>query len=67
LKTALSEFKFPTLLIKGSQGAVIPESRAKWLKEKMPNLIVKDIWPAYYLQEGNPEGNSILQWSSKIT
>ncbi len=70
LETALSEFKFPTLLIKGSPGAVIPESRAKWLKEKIPHLVVKDIGPGiHYLQEDNPEGigNSILDWISKIT
>jgi haloalkane dehalogenase len=68
LETALSEFKFPTLLIKGSPG--IPESRAKWLQEKIPHLVVKDIGPGiHYLQEDNPEGigNSILEWSSKIT
>ena len=70
LETALSEFKFPKLLIKGNPGAVIPESRAKWLKERMPDLIIKDIGPGiHYLQEDNPEGigNSILKWISKIT
>jgi len=70
LETVLSEFKFPTLLIKGSPGAVIPESRAKWLQEKIPHLVVKDIGPGiHYLQEDNPEGigNSILEWISKIT
>jgi haloalkane dehalogenase len=70
LETALSEFKFPKLLIKGNPGAVIPESRAKWLKERMPDLIIKDIGPGiHYLQEDNPEGigNSIIKWISKIT
>src|SRR5712691_246680 len=70
LEIALYEFKFPTLLIKGNPGAVIPESRVKWLQEKMPKLVVKDIGPGiHYLQEDNPEGigNSILEWSSKIT
>ncbi len=70
LEIALYEFKFPTLLIKGNPGAVIPESRVKWLQEKMPQLVVKDIGPGiHYLQEDNPEGigNSILEWSSKIT
>jgi pimeloyl-ACP methyl ester carboxylesterase len=70
LEAALSEFKFPTLLIKGNPGAVIPESRAKWLEERIPNLVIKDIGPGiHYLQEDNPEGiaNSILEWSNKIT
>jgi haloalkane dehalogenase len=70
LEAALSEFKFLALLIKGSPGAVIPESRAKWLQEKIPHLVVKDIGPGiHYLQEDNPEGIgiSILEWSSKIT
>lgn len=69
LETALSEFKFPMLLIKGNPGAVISESRAKWLKEKIPHLVVRDIGPGiHYLQEDNPEviGNSILDWISKI-
>lgn len=70
LESALSEFKFPKLLIKGNPGAVIPESRAKWLKERMPDLIINDIGPGiHYLQEDNPEGigNSILKWISNIT
>ena len=70
LETALSEFKFPTLLIRGKPGTVIPESRAKWLEERIPNLVIKDIGPGiHYLQEDNPEGiaNSILEWSNKIT
>jgi haloalkane dehalogenase len=49
---------------------VIPASRVKWLQEKMPQLVVKDIGPGiHYLQEDNPEGigNSILEWISKIT
>ena len=69
LETALSEFKFPMLLIKGSPGAVIPESRAKWLQEKIPHLVIRDIGPGiHYLQEDNPEGigNSIIEWSAKI-
>jgi len=69
LEAALSEFKFPVLLIKGNPGAVIPEPRVTWLQEKMPHLIIKDIGPGlHYLQEDNPEdiGNSILRWSSKI-
>ena len=69
LETALSEFKFPTLLIKGSPGAVIPESRAKWLQEKIPHLVVRDIGPGvHYLQEDNPQdiGNYILEWRTKI-
>jgi len=69
IEAALSEFKFPLLLIKGNPGAVIPESRVKWLQEKMPHLVVDDIGPGiHYLQEDNPEGigNSIVDWSSKI-
>ena len=69
LETALSDFKFPMLLIKGSPGAVIPESRVKWLQEKIPHLLVKDIGPGiHYLQEDNPEGigNHILEWISQI-
>jgi pimeloyl-ACP methyl ester carboxylesterase len=69
LEAALSELKFPLLLIKGNPGAVITESRVKWLQDKIPHLIVKDIGPSlHYLQEDNPEGigNSILDWSSKI-
>ncbi|MGA9845154.1 MAG: hypothetical protein WBP64_09545 [Nitrososphaeraceae archaeon] len=69
METALSEFKFPTLLIKGSPGAVIPESRAKCLQEKIQHLVVRDIGPGiHYLQEDNPEGigNCILEWSAKI-
>jgi len=65
----LYEFKFPVLLIKGNPGAVMRESRIKWLQEKMPHLAVKDIGPGiHYLQEDNSEGigNSILEWSSKI-
>jgi haloalkane dehalogenase len=69
LENALSEFKFPMLLIKGSPGALISESRVKWLKEKIPDLVVRDIGPCiHYLQEDNPEGigNCILEWSAKI-
>jgi hypothetical protein len=69
LETALSDFKFPMILIKGSPGAAIPESRVKWLQEKIPHLLVRDIEPGiHYLQEDNPEGigNHILEWSSKI-
>jgi haloalkane dehalogenase len=70
LETALSEFRFPMLLIKGNPGAVIPESRVKWLKEKIKHLVVMDIGPGiHYLQEDNPEGigNCILEWSAKIS
>jgi haloalkane dehalogenase len=70
LEAALSEFKFPMLLIKGSPGAVIPESRLKWLKERIPHLVVRDIGPGiHYIQEDNPEGigNCILEWSAKIS
>jgi haloalkane dehalogenase len=70
LETALSEFKFPMLLIKGSPGAVIPQSRVKWLQERIPHLVVRDIGSGiHYLQEDNPEGigNCILEWSTKIT
>jgi haloalkane dehalogenase len=57
LETALSDFKFPMLLLKGNPGAVIPESRVKWLQEKIPHLLIKDIGPGiHYLQEDNPEG-----------
>ena len=69
LESALSEFKFPMLLVKGSPGAVIPESRVKWLQEKVPHLVVRDIGPGiHYLQEDNPKGigNSIIEWSAKI-
>jgi haloalkane dehalogenase len=69
LETALSEFKFPMLLIKGNPGAVIPESRVKWLQEKIPHLVVRDIGPGiHYLQEDSPEsiGNYVLEWSTKI-
>lgn len=69
LETALSDFKFPMLLIKGNPGAVIPESRVKWLQEKIPHLLIKDIGPGiHYLQEDNPGGigNHILEWISKI-
>ena len=64
LETALSDFKFPMLLLKGSPGAVVPESRVKWLQEKIPHLLIKDIGPGIlYLQEDNPEGigNHILE------
>ena len=57
------------LLLNGSPGAVIPESRVKWLKEKIPHLVVRDIGPGiHYLQEDNPEGTgtSIVEWSGKI-
>jgi haloalkane dehalogenase len=75
LETALSEFNFPTLVIKDNPGkdnpgAVIPEFRAEWLEERIPNLVVKDIGHGiHYLQEDNPEGiaNSIVEWSNKIT
>ena len=69
LESALSEFKFPMLLVKGSPGAVIPESRVKWLQEKVPHLVVRDIGPGiHYLQEDNPKGigNSIIEWDAKI-
>jgi haloalkane dehalogenase len=69
LETALSEFKFPMLLIKGNPGAVIPESRVKWLQEKIPHLVVRDMGPGiHYLQEDSPEsiGNYVLEWSTKI-
>jgi hypothetical protein len=48
---------------------VIPESRVKWLQEKIPHLVIRDIGPGiYYLQEDNPEsiGNYVLEWSTKI-
>jgi haloalkane dehalogenase len=57
------------LLIKGSPEAVIPQPRVKWLQEKIPYLVVKDIGPGiHYLQEDNHEGigNHILEWISKI-
>lgn len=69
LETALSEFEFPILLIKGRPGAVIPESRVKWLRAKIPHLVVRDIGQGiHYLQEDNPEGigNCILEWSAEI-
>ncbi|MGA7898952.1 MAG: hypothetical protein WCA39_08850 [Nitrososphaeraceae archaeon] len=69
LETALSQFKFPMLLIKGNPGAVIPESRVKWLEERILHLVVRDIGPGiHYLQEDNPEGigKCILEWSAKI-
>ena len=69
LETSLSEFKFPMLLIKGNPGAVIPEPRVKWLQEKIPHLVVRDIGQGiHYLQEDNSEGigNSILEWISKL-
>jgi haloalkane dehalogenase len=48
------------LLVKGSPGAVIPESRVKWLQEKVPHLVVRDIGPGiHYLQEDNPKGIGI--------
>jgi pimeloyl-ACP methyl ester carboxylesterase len=70
LEAALSEFKFPMLLIKSSPGAVIPESRVNWLKERIPHLVVMDIGAGiHYIQEDNPEGigNCILEWSAKIS
>jgi haloalkane dehalogenase len=70
LEAALSEFKFPMLLIKGSPGAVIPESRVKWLRERIPHLVVRDIGAGiHYIQEDNPEGigNCMLEWSAKIS
>jgi haloalkane dehalogenase len=69
LETALSDFKYPMLLIKGSPGAVISESRVEWLRAKIPHLLIKDMGPGiHYLQEDNPEGigNHILEWISKI-
>jgi haloalkane dehalogenase len=70
LETALLEFRFPMMLIKGSPGTLILESRVKWLKERIPELVVRDIGQAlHYLQEDNPEeiGNCILEWSVKIS
>ena len=48
---------------------MIPESRAKWLEERIPHLVVRDIGPGiHYLQEDNPKGigNCILDWNAKI-
>lgn len=61
LETSLSDFKFPMLLIKGSPGAVIPQPRIKWLQEKIPHLLVKDIGPGiHYLQEDNITSKRII-------
>jgi pimeloyl-ACP methyl ester carboxylesterase len=65
VEESLASFKFPMLLIKGNPGAIISEKRVKWLKERIPNLLIKDIGPSlHYLQEDNPEGigNSIADW-----
>jgi haloalkane dehalogenase len=70
LENTLSDFKFPMLLIKGNPGAVIPEPRVKWLQEKIPHLVIRDVGQGiHYLQEDNSEGvgNCILDWSTKIT
>jgi hypothetical protein len=48
---------------------VIPESRVKWLEERIPNLVVRNIGQGiHYLQGNNPESieNCILDWSAKI-
>jgi hypothetical protein len=53
----------------GSPGAVIPESRVKWLQEKIPHLVVRVIGPEiHYFREDNPEdiGKSIHEWTAKI-
>jgi haloalkane dehalogenase len=70
LEAALSESRFPMLLIKGSPGAVIPESPLNGSKERIPRLVVRDTGPGiHYIQEDNPEGigNCILEWSAKIS
>lgn len=65
LEDALASFKFPMLLIKGNPGAIISEKRSRWLEERIPDLVVKDIGPClHYMQEDNPEviGNYLLDW-----
>lgn len=64
-REALASFKFPMLLIKGNPGASISEKRSRWLKERIPDLVVKDIGPClHYMQEDNPKdtGNYLLDW-----
>ena len=65
LENALTSFKIPMLLIKGNPGAIISEKRSSWLKERIPNLVVKDIGSCFhYLQEDNPKdiGRYLSDW-----
>jgi len=61
LEEALSSFKFPMLLIKGNPGAIISEERSRWLQERIPDLVIKDIGQClHYIQEDNPKDISWL-------